>query len=103
MTTTDLDMAAIMAKANDALAQPTETTAAGVLAAHSCQTGCGRIANVVMIRLADSDLDILCDVCAMMMWLAVADAAVPATEVDDQAPAPDDAGIAAPAASAPES
>lgn len=102
MSTTDLDMAAIMAKANEALSQPAQVTAAGVLQAHQCQTGCGRIANVVMIRLADSDLDIMCDVCAMMMWLAIA-GEVPVTEpLDQPVTVPDDAESTAPPANLPE-
>jgi hypothetical protein len=96
MTTSDLDMAAIMTAANDALAQDAGPPAGGVLAAHQCQTGCGRIANIVMVRIADSDLDILCDVCAMMFFLTLAQAVPDAAPVDDQAPAADTEASTAP-------
>lgn len=71
MTHQTVDLAAAVAAADLALAAPAEQPAAGVLEAHACQTGCGRLANVVMVRLADSDLDILCDICWVTMALAI--------------------------------
>lgn len=71
MSEQTVDMALIQAAADAALAADVPPAEAGVLEAHSCQTGCGRLANVVMVRLADSDLDILCDVCWVTMALAI--------------------------------
>lgn len=88
MTDQTIDVSAAMDAAAAALAQPAETTPAGVYAAHQCQTGCGRLATVVVVRLADSDLDILCDVCYMLMLAAIADA------VQETAPLPDTAASA---------
>jgi hypothetical protein len=63
---------AAMAAAADTLAQPAGMIPAGVYEAHQCQTGCGRIADVVLVRLADSDLDILCNICHLGMMMAIA-------------------------------
>jgi hypothetical protein len=40
---------------------------------HMCQDGCGRVAEVVIVRLSDSGVDILSDTCALAMWMAVAE------------------------------
>jgi hypothetical protein len=40
---------------------------------HSCQTGCGRRVEVVIVRLTDSGVDMFCDTCALAMWMAVAE------------------------------
>lgn len=71
MTEPSIDLAAIQAAADAALAADIPAEQPAVLEAHACQTGCGRLANVVMVRLADSDLDILCDVCWVTMALAI--------------------------------
>lgn len=39
---------------------------------HMCQTGCGRPAEVVIVRLTESDTDILCDTCTVAMFVAIA-------------------------------
>ena len=39
---------------------------------HMCQTGCGRPAEVVIVRLTESDTDILCDTCCLAMFTAIA-------------------------------
>ncbi len=85
MTDTQLDMNAIQQAAAAALAAPADPVTSAVLEAHQCQTGCGRIANVILVRIADSDLDILCDVCAMMLYLSVADSIQMAEPVDQPA------------------
>lgn len=79
MSEQTVDMAMIQAAADAALAADVPPAGTGVLEAHSCQTGCGRLANVVMVRLADSDLDILCDVCWVTMALAIV-AEIPAPD-----------------------
>ena len=58
------------------MATPLPPDALPVHEGHSCQTGCGRLADIVIIGLADSTVDIFCNPCALMMWLAVA-AAIP--------------------------
>lgn len=40
--------------------------------AHACQTGCGRLADVVLTQLDTSTVDILCNPCLMAMMFAVA-------------------------------
>lgn len=69
-----IDLDAIQAAAAAALAAPIDAAPAGVYEAHQCQTGCGRLATVILVRIADSDLDILCDVCYLLMAMAVANA-----------------------------
>lgn len=85
MSTSDIDMAAIQAAADLALAADPNPDPSTVLEAHSCQTGCGRLANIVMVRLADSDLDILCDVCWVTMALAIV-AEIPVPEPSPAGP-----------------
>lgn len=87
---TDPMVANAMAAAAAALAAPIDNTPAGVYESHSCQTGCGRIATVVLVRLADSDVDILCDVCYLLMAATIASAIPEADQVDQLEPAPDD-------------
>lgn len=99
---TDPAVQAAMDAAAATLAQPAELVPAGVYEAHQCQTGCGRIADVVLVRLQDSDLDILCNICHLGMMMAIAtmipspeDVAEPAEAGQDQtsqetsAPAPE--------------
>lgn len=102
MSATDIDMDAITAAAAAALAAPAETAPAGVYEAHSCQTGCGRLATVVLVRLADSDIDILCDVCYLLMAQAII-AAIPDTPaVADTGEVSDNSGDTETSPSAPE-
>jgi hypothetical protein len=59
----------------------TDGTPVTVLDAHQCQNGCGRIADVIIVTLADSAVDIFCQVCHLMMMMAVA------ADLPDTAPA----------------
>jgi hypothetical protein len=74
MTDQAIDLDAIQAAAAAALAQPAEVTLAAVYEAHQCAAGCGRLATVVTVRLADSDVDVLCDVCYLLQAAAIMDA-----------------------------
>jgi hypothetical protein len=40
---------------------------------HMCQTGCGRRAEVMIVRLTDSEVDLQCDTCCLAMWVAIAE------------------------------
>lgn len=102
MSADQIDLEAIQAAAAAALAAPVENTPAGVFEAHSCQTGCGRLATVVLVRLADSDLDILCDVCYLLMAQAII-AAIPETPaLAETGEVSDDSGDTEPSPPAPE-
>lgn len=81
--TPDIDLEQIQAAAAAALAAPATLDDKQALEAHQCQTGCGRLATVILVRLADSDLDILCDVCHLMMMLAVVEAIPAAPQLPD--------------------
>jgi len=37
---------------------------------HMCQTGCGRMADIVVVQLATGECDIQCQVCHLMMMAA---------------------------------
>jgi hypothetical protein len=83
MTDQAIDLDAIQAAADAALAAPPDVAPVAVEAAHQCQTGCGRLATVVVVRLADSDLDILCDVCFLLMATAIISAIPSANDLPD--------------------
>lgn len=38
---------------------------------HMCQTGCGQRAEIVVLRLTDSEVDIVCEACNLIMWAAI--------------------------------
>lgn len=84
MTDQAVDMAAILAAANTALEAPAGDPAAGIPAELQCETGCGRPLNVVLTWVAASETRILCDVCALMMFMALAEAIPAAQPSTDQ-------------------
>lgn len=73
MTDTAIDLAAIQAAADAALAAPADAAPAAIPAALQCETGCGRPLAIVLTWVADSETRILCDVCALLMFLKLAD------------------------------
>ena len=54
------------------MTDPSPEVIPAVVQAHECQNGCGRLADVVIVTLSDSAVDIFCGVCHLMMMLAVA-------------------------------
>ncbi len=50
---------------------------------HQCQNECGRIAQVIIVRIGDSSADFLCDTCNVTMWIAVAEQIAKAAERAD--------------------
>lgn len=71
--TDTIDLAAIQAAADAALAVPADAAPQpDIPAALQCETGCGRPLNIVLTWVADSETRILCDVCALMMFLRLA-------------------------------
>lgn len=38
---------------------------------HFCQTGCGQVADTIVVNLSTSDCDIQCRTCTVMMFVAV--------------------------------
>jgi hypothetical protein len=54
---------------------------------HKCQNDCGRLAEVVIVRLSESETDILCDTCHLMMMMAVAQGIAEQQATLDQATA----------------
>jgi hypothetical protein len=47
-------------------------TAPPVFEAHQCQTGCGRLADIVITTLSDSGVEIFCQPCHLAFMMAVA-------------------------------
>jgi hypothetical protein len=72
VTDTTIDLAEIQAAADAALAAPPDPPAVQLPAALQCETGCGRPLNIVLTWVADSETRILCDVCALMMFMKIA-------------------------------
>ena len=101
-TATDPAVQAAMDAAGAVLASPAETKLAEVYQAHQCQTGCGRLADVVLVRLDDSDLDILCNICHLMLMMAIANEIPVPDEIAEPAQTSQDEGSTAPAPTEPE-
>jgi hypothetical protein len=82
MSEQTIDLDAIQAAAAAALAAPADEQAPPVPAALQCETGCGRPLNVVLTWVADSETRILCDICALLMFMKLAEeipASLPST------------------------
>lgn len=73
------------------MATPLEPQDLPIHDGHKCQTDCGRLADIVIIGLSDSTVDIFCNPCALMMWLAVAEQ-IPAPDQAEPLPAGSPAG-----------
>lgn len=102
MTTHPLDLDAIQAAAAAALAAPDDTPATTLPAALQCETGCGRPLNIVLTWVADSETRILCDVCALMMFMSLAESMPDTAAVDETAATADDGDRTASQAAEPE-
>jgi len=51
---------------------PPEKLAASI--GHMCESGCGRMADIVVVQLATGETNIQCQVCHLMMMAAVVEA-----------------------------
>jgi hypothetical protein len=85
VTDTTVDLAAIQAAANAALAAPADAPALQFPPQLECETGCGRPLNVVLTWVADSETRILCDVCALLMFMKLAEEIPAAMDSPDTA------------------
>lgn len=54
---------------------------------HLCETGCGRMADIVVVQLATGESNIQCQVCHLMMMAAVVESLPESLQLPAMAPA----------------
>lgn len=64
----------------------TSATPASPTYDHSCQNGCGRPLDTIVVNLTSGDADFLCRTCAMMMMVAAFRQLVETGAIEDAAP-----------------